>query len=134
MGASAAEIANGELMLKHFTIYNEMLIREFEDRRLGEESRLVVSYLELITAHIMYKSWAEAERCGKMALEEAAKFADPLKSLNMRTLPLTNLGMVYILTKRYGEAEELLQTALSERETLYGPNDRVNMMYVFSFY
>ncbi|KAI9930214.1 hypothetical protein MW887_012026 [Aspergillus wentii] len=128
LGCHAAEINQFAMAKSCFETYNTMMIDKFHDTPPGDDPRLMVSYVELATAHIMIEDWPNAVRCNLKALEAAEKLTDPFKAKQGRTLPLTNLACTYMLSERIEDAGDLLYTALREREELFGSNDRQSML------
>lgn len=128
IGCSAAETNRAELARHHFQVYNEMMQEQFRDISTGGDTRLPMSFMELATAYTMLENYDEAMRCNKSALHEAQKLTDNFRGANIRTLTLTNLACVYLLTGHAQEAFSHASAALEEREEMYGVNDRQSMM------
>ena len=126
-GCVATETNAPAEALKHFKIFNEMMLKQVPDNIKGNDKRLSISWNELGNAYMMNKMWKKGEECyvrSKSTLLRLTDFSRVLMSL-----PLVNLGLAYWLMGRLNDAVEVLLEGLSDREAVYGLNDQESFMY-----
>lgn len=105
-----------------------MLQDEHQGRIDVADSRLTSSFYNLGMSHTMNGNYDDAIPCFKQALMEAARLADPRSVKIARSLGLINLGLTFWLTGQQDDAAQHLETALKEREEIFGRNERTSMM------
>lgn len=100
--------------LKHFKIFNEMMMREIGDGPQGQDVRLAISWNELGNAYMMNAMWGKGEECFKKSMS-TIKRVDDWSWISM-SLPFVNLGYAYLMMGRLEDAERTLLEGLGHRE------------------
>lgn len=116
--------------LKHFKIFNGMMMDEIGDGPQGQDMRLAISWNELGNAYMMNAMWEKGEECFKRSMD-TMKRVDNWSWTDM-SFPFVNLGLAYWLMGRLDEATVTLMEGLGHREAAYGFDDRESFMYIFS--
>lgn len=112
--------------LKHFKIFNEMMMREIGDGSQGQDVRLAISWNELGIAYMMNAMWEKGEECFKRSMS-TVKMVDNWSWIDM-SLPFVNLGYAYLLMGKLEDAEATLLKGLGHREAEYGVDDKNSFM------
>jgi tetratricopeptide (TPR) repeat protein len=128
IGCIGTETNQPRLTLKHFKIFNQMMIEKIVGDAKKQDVRLSVSWNELGNAHMLNKNYQEGEGCFKISLESAKELYDYRAEDHL--FPYVNLGLSYWLLNRYEEALEVLNEGLRYRELAYGIDDTKSFMWV----
>lgn len=112
--------------LKHFKIFNEMMMREIGDGAQCQDVRLTISWNELGNPYMMNAMWEQGEECFKRSMS-TMKMVDDRSWINM-SLPFVNLGYAYLFMGRLEDAEATLLEGLGHREAEYGIDDKNSFM------
>lgn len=126
LGCIGTETNEPEFTLRHFKIFNEMMMAEVGDGPQGKDQRLAISWNELGNAYMMNKMWAQGEECFKRSLSTAQRLENFVPT--DMSFPFVNLGLAYWLTGRLDEALETLLEGLGHREALFGVDDSDSFM------
>ncbi|XXG97829.1 hypothetical protein Hte_004143 [Hypoxylon texense] len=128
IAGSETELNNADEAMRHFLIYNKMLVEEHRSEITVSNSRLTSSYFNVGMSYTMKADYKNAVQWLKKALEEAERLNEPTKIKLARSLALINLGLTYWLQGDFEESSQILETARAEREEILGINDRESMM------
>ena len=126
LGCIGTEVNRPDFTLKHFKIFNDMLLARSLDKQNSGDNRLAISWNELGNAYMMKKMWTDGEHCFKKSIITFQNL-DDFKPIDL-SLPLVNLGLTFWLTGRLDEAIDTLLGGLQNREAEYGPDDRQSFM------
>lgn len=126
LGCIGTETNDPASTLKHFKIFNEMMIAQTGSSINGKDQRLAVSWNELGNAYMMNKMWQDGERCFKNSIESSRLLKEfhPTDT----SFPYVNLGLAYWLMDQYDDAMEHLLLGLRHREDAYGVDDNHSFM------
>ncbi|KAL8939594.1 MAG: hypothetical protein Q9216_003274 [Gyalolechia sp. 2 TL-2023] len=113
--------------LKHFQIFNDLMVDKIGEGFHGRDKRLAISWNELGDAHMLNGQWEKGEVSFKKSIG-AMKRLDGFRNID-NSSALVNLGLTYWLTDRLDEAIKVLMEGLGQREAFYGPDDRDSFMY-----
>ena len=126
LGCIGTETNQPQYTLKHFTIFNEMMVQESGSTVRGKDNRLYISWNELGNAFMLNKNWSKGEECFKTSIESARLL--PNYQPTDISFPMVNLGLAYWLMGRSDEALSTLTEGLAHREAVYGADDTESFM------
>ncbi|KAF2502331.1 hypothetical protein BU16DRAFT_612008 [Lophium mytilinum] len=121
-GCIATETNCPKDALRHHSLFNTMMIQDFEGRPPGIDWRLGISWNQLGTAKMINELWEEGEDCFRSAILAMHK-VDNFKQVWI-SLPVVNLGQAYWLTNRCERALIILTEGLSYRQAHFGMDDK----------
>lgn len=126
LGCIGTETNDPESTLKHFRIFNEMMISLIGSSINGKDKRLAISWNELGNAYMLNKMWKEGEVCFQNSIASSRLLKDfqPTET----SFAYVNLGLAYWLMGRYDDAMKHLLTGLKHREDAYGIDDNHSFM------
>ena len=126
LGCIGTETNDPEGTLRHFKIFNDMMVTQTGSKVNGKDKRLAVSWNELGNAYMMNKMWKDGEDCFKNSIE-SSRMLDDFHPTDT-SFPYVNLGLAYWLMDRHDDAIEHLLTGLKHREVAYGVDDNHSFM------
>jgi len=111
-------------------VFNTLVANELKGTKGANkflEKKLAISLNELGIAYMMNKAWEDAANC----FLEAVRIMESVdvSATELKSLPLANLGLAcWLMGDHLKEADDVLISALADREVKYGPNDRESFM------
>lgn len=126
LGCIGTETNDPASTLRHFKIFNKMMIAQTGSRINGKDRRLAISWNELGNAYMMNKMWRDGERCFRNSIKSSRLHREfrPTDT----SFPYVNLGLAYWFMGRYDDAMEHLLLGLRHREDAHGVNDNHSFM------
>ena len=125
-GCIGTETNDPSSTLKHFQIFNEMMMRETGNETRRKDKRLAISWNELGNAYMLNGMWKKGEESFKRSINIMQQ-VDGSKNID-NSFAAVNLGLAYWLTGRYDDAFNIMMEGLGHREVLYGPDDKESFM------
>lgn len=126
LGCIGTETNQPSFTLRHFQIFNDMIIKKNEGHAKESDHWLSISWNELGNAYMMNKNWAEGEKAFLTSIE-TSRLQPDFKLVDV-SFPYVNLGLALWLQKRDEEANETLLEGLHAREEVYGKDDKDSFM------
>lgn len=126
LGCIGTETNQPLLTLKHFQIFNSMMIEKSGSETQGIDHWLHISWNELGNAYMMNKEWAEGEKAFRTSIASAR--LQPGFQLTDASFPYVNLGLALWCREQHQEANEVLLEGLHAREQKFGKDDKNSFM------
>lgn len=126
LGCIGTETNQASFTLKHFQIFNQMMVKSSQSATQDGDHWLHISLNELGNAFMMNKRWKEGEQTFRKSIQSArqrSKF-----SLLDVSFPYVNLGLALWLQGQHEEATKTLLEGLHAREEVYGKDDDESFM------
>lgn len=126
LGCIGTETNQPAFTLRHFEIFNRMMINSNQNHVERAEHWLHISWNELGNAYMMNKRWTDGEQTFRRSIEHARQ--RPNFTLLDVSFPYVNLGLALWLQDQHDDAMETLLEGLAAREEAFGKNDKDSFM------
>lgn len=126
LGCIGTETNQPAFTLRHFEIFNRMMISSSQNHVERAEHWLHISWNELGNAYMMNKRWADGEKTFRKSIGHARQ--RPNFSLLDVSFPYVNLGLALWLQDQHQHAMETLLEGLRAREKAFGKDDKDSFM------